>query len=281
MIGSNPFTELTTLISPEVMQGYVVVMFILVVGGTILDMIHKKSAKYFFANAEKAQKQRVRDVGAGEKISIAVQTVAVDVLTSAEFQNPNRRIAHIFKMYGFVSFIITTALLIFKYPTAGANTPAVVTGLWHLGAASICVGGYWFFFSLRVDVGSEGRRWHQFVPADMFIVSLLGTATFALLWSFTMGSGALNWLFFVLFILSATALFAGVRWSKFAHMFFKPAAAFQKRVTKADGSRENLPEVGDLSDPELQKKFPDIPEYMGNNPGYMGQGIKREAPRHF
>ena len=36
-------------------------------------------------------------------------------------------------------------------------------------------------------------------------------------------------------------------------MFFKPAAAYQKWVAKADGSRDNLPEIGDLADPELQK----------------------------
>ncbi len=70
-------------------------------------------------------------------------------------------------------------------------------------------------------------------------------------------------------------------WSKFAHMFFKPAAAFNKRVIKADGSRENLPEPVDLTDSELQKKFPDIPEYMGANPSYMGLGIKREQPKHY
>ena len=88
-------------------------------------------------------------------------------------------------------------------------------------------------------------------------------------------------LFFVLFIVSSTTLFSTVFWSKFAHMFFKPAAAYQKRTTKADGSFENLPEVGDLSDPAVQSRYPDIPEYMGTNPPYMGQGIKREAPSHY
>ncbi|MEM7378339.1 MAG: LysR family transcriptional regulator, partial [Pseudomonadota bacterium] len=36
-----------------------------------------------------------------------------------------------------------------------------------------------------------------------------------------------------------------VLWSKFAHMFFKPAAAFQKRVAVADGSLDNLPKPAD------------------------------------
>ena len=65
------------------------------------------------------------------------------------------------------------------------------------------------------------------------------------------------------------------------HMFFKPAAAYQKRTTVADGSRENLPGDFDLTDPEVQAKFPDIPEYMGTNPPNMGLGIKRESPNHY
>ena len=115
----------------------------------------------------------------------------------------------------------------------------------------------------------------------MFILGLLGTATFALLWSVTMGVAILNMLFFVLFVLSSTFLFGTVTWSKFAHMFFKPAAAYQKKITKADGSQENLPDLPDLSSPETHARYPDIPEYMGTNPPYMGLGIKREAPHHY
>jgi hypothetical protein len=154
--------------------------------------------------------------------------------------------------------------------------------LWHVGALMLCVGSYWFFFSIRADVGVDGNPWyHLHLRADTFIVSLMGTATFGLLWSLLQGAGVLGGLFFALFILSSTALFGGVLWSKFSHMFFKPAAAYQKRITKADGSRENLPEIGDLSDPEIHARYPDIPEYMGDKPGYMGLGIKREQPRHY
>ncbi|NNF80176.1 MAG: adenylyl-sulfate reductase, partial [Rhizobiales bacterium] len=51
---SNPFVELSATISPELMQTYVVLMFLAVVGGTLFDVVHKKSAKYFFENAKKA-----------------------------------------------------------------------------------------------------------------------------------------------------------------------------------------------------------------------------------
>lgn len=282
MIASNPFAELAAVIPPTAMQAYVVLMILLVVAGTILDMLHKKSAQYFFENARKAKKNATRTLGTGEKSALAMKTLAKEVLTSGEFANPKRRISHLFTMYGFIIFVVTTAILIFAYPTLEDSAPTILPLLWHLGAAMLCLGGYWFWFSIRVDVASEGVKWYQLNGrGDLFIIGLLGMATFALLWSFTLGAGTLNMLFFVLFVAFSTLLFGSVYWSKFAHMFFKPAAAFQKRVIKADGSRENMPAIYDLSDPEVQARFPDIPTYMGDKPPNMGLGIKREAPNHF
>ena len=274
MFTTNPFLELSGLISPLAMQLYVIAMVILVAGGTILDTLHKKSAQYFFENSEKQKKMASREVSGGEKVGIAVKTVAVDVLTSAEFCNQKRRVAHLLTMYGFILFVVSTAVMIFGY--ADSASAAAWPLLWHLGALMVCVGGYWFWFVIRVDVAAEGNPWYRVVKADLFILALLATTTFALLWSVF---GAI--FFFVLFIAAATVLFGTVFWSKFAHMFFKPAAAFQKRVTKADGSMENLPEIPDLSDPAVHQRYPDIPEYLGKNPPNMGLGIKREAPNHY
>jgi hypothetical protein len=283
MFMSNPFSELSASISPTVMQGYVILMVLLVIGGTVLDMIHKKSAQYFFENAKKAQKSAKRTVGTGEKASIAIKVLANEVLTSGEFCNTKRRLSHLLTMYGFILFVVTTAIMIFGYATPAAATPAILPQLWHIGALMLAVGGYWFWFFIRVDVSAEGLSWYRLERADLFIVSLLATSTFALLWSFTQSNGIAGWstLFLVLFIASSTTLFASVLWSKFAHMFFKPAAAFQKRLTRADGSRENLPAEYDLTDPAVQAKFPDIPEYMGKNPEYMGHGIRREPANHY
>ncbi len=287
MLLTNPFSELSAVISPDVMQGYIVLMVLLVIGGTILDMIHKKSAQYFFENSKKAQKSAKRTVGAGEKATIAVTVLVNEVLTSGEFKNTRRRLSHLLIMYGFIIFAATTAIMIFGYPTSATPTPAILPQLWHIGALMLCVGGYWFWFAIRVDVSAEGLTWYRFERSDIFIVSLLTTATFGLIWSFTqspeMAVGTAGWptLFFVLFIISTTALFGTVFWSKFAHMFFKPAAAFQKRVTRADLSKENLPLDYDLTDPAVQAKFPDIPQYMGKKPAYMGLGMKRESPNHY
>jgi hypothetical protein len=262
MFTINPFSELSGFISPIAMQLYVIAMILLVVGGTVLDMIHKKSAQYFFENAEKAKAAATRSISAGEKASIAIKTVAEDVLTSAEFCNPRRRLAHLLTMYGFIIFAATTAIMIFGY--AEAATPAVLPLLWHVGALMLCVGGYWFWFFIRVDVSAEGNPWYRIIRADLFVLSLLATATFALIWSALQAANVAGWstLFFVLFISASTVLFGGVLWSKFAHMFFKPAAAFQKRIAKADGSRDGLPPPAD-------------------KPEKFGPGIKRLLPKNY
>ena len=283
MFTSNTFAELSASIPTVVMQGYIVLMILLVIGGTILDLMHKKSAQYFFENAKKAKKSAKRSVSTGEKASLAIQVLAKEVLTSGEFCNTRRRLSHLLTMYGFVIFVAPTAIMIFGYPTPATTPPAILPQLWHIGALMLAIGGYWFWFFIRVDVSAEGLSWYRFERADLFIISLLTTSTFGLLWSYTQSNAIAGWttLFFVLFIASSTTLFGSVLWSKFAHMFFKPAAAFQKRVTRADGSREGLPLEYDLTDPEVQKLFPDIPEYMGKNPAYMGHGIKRESANHY
>lgn len=278
MLVSNPFAELSALIPTAYMQGYIVLMVLLVMGGTILDMLHKKSAQYFFENAKKAKKSAKRSVGGGEKAAIAASVLVKEVLTSGEFESTKRRLSHLLTMYGFIIFAVTTAIMIFGYTAPGSVTPAILPQLWQIGALMLAVGGYWFWFFIRVDVSAEGLPWFRFERADLFILSLLATSTFALIWSYTGGGVTV---YFALFILSSTVLFGGVYWSKFAHMFFKPAAAHQKKITRADGSRENLPVDYDLTDPAVHAKFPDVPQYMGKNPAYMGPGIKREAPNHY
>ena len=274
MFMSNPFAELSASIPTVVMQGYIILMVLLVMGGTILDMLHKKSATYFFENAKKAKKNAVRSVSGGEKAAIAASVLVNEVLTSGEFSNPRRRLSHLLTMYGFIIFAATTAIMIFS----PESTSPLLPQLWHIGALMLAVGGYWFWIFIRVDVSAEGLPWFRFERADLFIVSLLATSTFALIWSFTGGGLGIP---FTLFILSSTVLFGGVYWSKFAHMFFKPAAAYQKKIIMADGGRENLPPDYDLTDPEVQRKFPDIPMYMGKNPPNMGLCIKAERANHY
>jgi hypothetical protein len=246
MFTSNPFAEISAFIPPSAMQTYVIVMFILVIAGTLYDVVHKKSALYFFNNWRRARNKGVKKVGGGEAVSIAVKTAVVDVMASGEFCNMRRRIAHLLTMYGFLAFVISTTVMVFKFPTAATPAPALLAELWHVGAAMICIGGYWFWFFIRVDVAAEGSSPFRIIRADLFVLSLLASATFALLWSYLQHTGSsYALLFFALHIFATTLLFGAVPWSKFAHMFFKPAAALERRMSEANGTRNNLPAPSD------------------------------------
>jgi hypothetical protein len=277
---TNPFAELSVSVPPAVMMAYVVVMVLLVVGGTLFDVIHKGSATYFFENWRNSRGGAKKQVGSGGMMSIAVQTAVVDVALSGEFCNARRRIAHLLGMYGFVIYVIMTAIMVFGYANPATQTPAWIAVLWYLGALMVCVGGYWFWFFIRVDVAAEGHSPFRLMRADLFIVSLVLSSTFGLLWAWLQTAGVGGWatLFLVLYLIATTVLFVGIPWSKFSHMFFKPAAAFEKRVSKADGTASNLPTVT-RDDPEQQKRH--SMELLRDAPMKMGLGIKREAPRHY
>lgn len=279
MFTNNPFAALTDFLPPAVMQTYLVAMVVLVAAGTLFDIIHKGSARYFFDNWRKSNSKGVKQVGGGDLVSIAITTGVVDVLTSGEFCNARRRVAHLLTMYGFVIYVVCTAIMVFCYPTPATPTPSLVPQLWWLGGLMVCIGGYWFWFFIRVDVAAEGGSPFRVMRADLFILSLLTSVTLGLIWAFMQTKGGLGAnVLFGLYIIATTVLFGGVPWSKFAHMFFKPAAAFEKRVSRANGTAENLPTLS-RDDPEQQKSH--SMELLRDAPMDMGLGIKREAPRHY
>ena len=167
-------------------------------------------------------------------------------LTSAEFCNARRRIAHLLGMYGFSVYVIATFIMVFWYPSNSTPTPAVLPLLWYVGGLLVCIGGYWFWFFIRVDVSAEGHSPFRIIRADLFILSLLASNTFGLIWAILQALGS-GWslIFLGLYLIATTVLFGSVPWSKFSHMFFKPAAALQKRIEEANGTRRNLPEPAD------------------------------------
>lgn len=240
MFISNPFALLTEFLNPLVMQAYVVLMVVAVAAGTLLDLRHKRSAEFFALRRQKSQAAAQRQLGAGEIASLAIKTLGSEVATSGEFGRWPRRLSHLLMSYGFVIYLITTIAMVFVYPAA-APTPIVVTTLWNIGALMVLVGGVWFFFRLRVDVARERHSPFHLVRADLFVGSLLASAAFGLLWHFVQtahgGAGA-TLSSFGLYIFFTTLLFGSVRWSKFAHMFYKPMAAFQKRLEEANGSSD-------------------------------------------
>jgi hypothetical protein len=246
MLGINPFAALSASIPPVVIQAYIVVMIVLVAAGTLFDIVHKGSAKYFFDNWRKSKSKGTQQVSGSKLLWIATQTAVVDVAASGEFCNARRRVAHLLTMYGFVIHVVATALMVFVYPTPATPTPPIVAQLWWIGGLMVLIGGYWFWFFIRVDVAAEGNSPLRATRADLFILSLLASVTLGLLWAWLQarGGGAAS-IVFALHIIATTVLYGTVPWSKFAHMFFKPAAAFEKRMSYANGTRANLPAPAD------------------------------------
>ena len=261
MFASNPYAELSASVPPAVMQTYAVIMIVLVAAGTLFDVVHKGSARYFFAHWRKSKSKAPKKLGGGELAALAIQTGLVDVLASGEFCNARRRLAHLLTMYGFLIYFVTTAVMVFGYPTPATPAPGILPLLWWIGGLMICLGGYWFWFFIRVDVTAEGSSPLRVMRADLFILSLLGSATLGLIWAFVQAKGSSGAsVFFGLYVIATTVLFGSVPWSKLAHMFFKPAAAFEKRVSIANDSRSSLPRPADK------------PEVFGRT---------REQPRHY
>jgi hypothetical protein len=274
MFTSNPFAELSASIPPALMQAYVIVMVVLVAAGTLFDIAHKGSAKYFFANLRKSKSSGAKPVDGGAAVSIAIQTVVVDVLASGEFCNARRRVAHLLGMYGFVIYVVATVVMVFD-----ASAGGIWAQLWWLGGLMVCVGGYWFWFFIRVDVAAEGQSPFRVMRADLFILSLLASVTLGLAWAWLQAHGSAGAMaVFGLYIIATTVLFGGVPWSKFAHMFFKPAAAFEKRLSEANGTHANLPTLS-RDDPAQRERH--SMELLRDAPMDMGLGIKREPPRHY
>ena len=264
MLLTNPFSILAETIHPLAMQIFIIAMIALIAAGTIIQMIHHKNLTYFFNNAKKAKLSATKELGIGEKTSVIAKTAIVDIGTTSELGFGKRRLAHVLGMYGTILFWVSSAVLVFCYTGIGKSDSTLWSSLWHVGAILTCLGGYWFWFFLRVDVSAEAHPWYRIIKADLFVLALLACSTFGLAWSYTQFNGQtiLSFLFLTLFIVANLVLFGGVYWSKFAHMFYKPGAAIQKNLAEADGSRDNLPPPADA-------------------PEQFGLGIKREEPKHY
>lgn len=239
MSTTNPFTTLTAFVPPEVVQGYVVLMVLTVAIGTGFDLVHDGKAKFFLQDRQRAKAAARRQLGSLDMAAIAAKTLVTDIATFGEFCNRNRRVSHVLMFYGFVLYLLTTLAMVFVYLTE-PRTPVVLPVLWNLGILMALVGGYWFFFFLRVNVVHDGQPPWRLVRADLFIVTLLGSLTFALLFAWAAMAGHLmaTQVFAGLYFLFTTLLCVSVPWSKFAHMFYKPVVAFQRRMEEADGSSD-------------------------------------------
>ena len=239
MFHNNPFSLIAEFTPPLLLQVYVVLMIFAVIVGTLFDVWHKGSARFFARRRQLSRAAAQRELSSGETVSLALETIA-EAAVSGEFSKWPRRISHLLMMYGFFAYIIATVAMVFCYPD-NATTPLVWPALWIIGSLMILAGGSWFFFFLRVNVAYDGDSPFHLGRADLFIGSLLASVALGLIWHFvqtTSENETAIAVLFTMYIFFTTMLFVTVPSSKFAHMFFKPAVAFQRRIEEANGSSD-------------------------------------------
>ena len=112
MFTTNPFSVLAETVPSIVMQGFVVLMILLIVTGTLLDIIHKKNVKYFFENAKKAKLSATKTLSTGKRISVISKTIVSDIATTSELGAGKRRAAHLLGMYGTILFWAGSAIML-------------------------------------------------------------------------------------------------------------------------------------------------------------------------
>jgi len=111
----NPFSMLAETVPAILMQSFVIVMAVLVIVGTLIDIIHKKNVRYFFENAKKAKLSAKKTLSSSERISVISKTIVSDIATTSELGAGKRRVAHLLGMYGTILFWIGSVIMIFCY----------------------------------------------------------------------------------------------------------------------------------------------------------------------
>lgn len=131
MFTSNPFADLSSLLPPYAMRGYIIMMLVAVVIGTLLDMYHKGSARFFTRRRGEAEAAAQRQLSRMETAALVARTIA-EAAVSGEFCKWQRRTSHLLMMYGFLLHVMTTIVMVFAYPAVG-HTPIILPILWDMG----------------------------------------------------------------------------------------------------------------------------------------------------
>ncbi|MDE2309243.1 MAG: adenylyl-sulfate reductase, partial [Betaproteobacteria bacterium] len=116
MFTTNPFTALTLFVSPAALQVYLLLMALAVAIGTLFDLLHGKKIKFFLQERKRKKAAAKRQLGAAAVVAIAAWALAHDIATFGEFCKTQRRISHVLMFYGFVTYLITTIVMVFIYP---------------------------------------------------------------------------------------------------------------------------------------------------------------------
>lgn len=233
---ASPFAALPVALPLRAIRAYVVLMALAVLAGVLFDIFEKGNARFFLEHRRQVGQRARRHPDAGMRAWLALKTAA-EAAVSGEFCYAPRRASHLLMMYGFLLYVVTTVLLVFVWPIAA---PPLLVPLWTLGAVLMFLGSLWFFLFLRVNVAYDGAGRLHVGRADLFVLGLLASGLTALLWQFAgphCGAAARFW-WLMLYLLATALLFGTVAWSKFAHMFYKPVVAYQRRLEDASGASD-------------------------------------------
>ena len=171
-----------------------VLMVLAVVGGTLFDVYHKRSGQFFALRRRKSKLAAERVLGGAETLAIAVRTIG-EAAVSGEFEKWPRRL-HRRRRWSSILYLVTTVVMVFTYPAAGRRYSC---RCWNSGPDAL-VGGFWFFFFLRVNVVMTARRrcslhgrpvhrsrcWSASVRAAAGIVAFAQTANAAATWTWVL-----------------------------------------------------------------------------------------------
>ncbi len=91
MFNNNPFAAVMEFLSPLGMEVYIVLMIVAVVAGTLFDISHKGSAKFFAQRKEKSRAAAKRQLSGTDTFSLALSTIA-EAAVSGEFCKWQRRL---------------------------------------------------------------------------------------------------------------------------------------------------------------------------------------------
>ena len=140
----------------------------------------------------------------------------------------------------------------------------------------VLVGGYWFWFFIRVDVTAEGHSPFRLVEGG----PLRSVAARERDARASLGRHG-RWRGRALLALHPRdhrSLLSACRGRSSLTCSSSRRQPSTKRVSRANGTAENLP-TQTRDDPEQQKRH--SMELLQDAPMDMGLGIKREAPRHY
>ena len=148
--------------------------------------------------------------------------------------------------------------------------------LWWIGALMVLVGGYWFWFFIRVDVAAEGHSPFRLVKADLFVLSLLASVTLGVIWA-AMGARRGRAL------LALPPRHHGALLSACRGRSSRTCSSSRRQPSRSGyprpTARPRTCRRRRVTIPSNRKRH--SMELLRDAPMDMGLGIKREAPRHY